>query len=93
MHINENGHMALTFGTALMTLALVQCKAIQWRIYEGARDAPPQGSKFFQFHAVFGKFWQNLMFAPTLQLWRPHLGEFLAPPLQLIKNVIEMCPE
>ena len=28
-----------------------------------ARDArPPPGSKFFQFYAVFGKFWQNLMF-------------------------------
>ena len=25
---------------------------------------PPWGSKFFQFHAVFGKFWQNRMLAP-----------------------------
>ena len=25
---------------------------------------PPPQSKFFQFHAVFGKFWQNCMLAP-----------------------------
>ena len=25
---------------------------------------PPRGSKFFQFHAVFGKFWRNCMLAP-----------------------------
>ena len=25
---------------------------------------PPWGSKFFQFHAVFGKIWQNRMLAP-----------------------------
>ena len=25
---------------------------------------PPRGSKFFQFHAVFGKFWRNRMLAP-----------------------------
>ena len=31
-----------------------------------ARDASPPGSKFFQFHAVFGKFWQNHMLAPPL---------------------------
>ena len=31
----------------------------------GAGDAPPPGgSKFFRFHAVFGKFWQNRMLAP-----------------------------
>ena len=28
-----------------------------------ARPAP-WGSKFFQFHAVFGKFWRNRMLAP-----------------------------
>ena len=31
----------------------------------GARMTRPPGSKFFQFHAVFGKFWQNCMLAPT----------------------------
>ena len=38
----------------------------------GARGAPP-GSKFFQFHAVFGKFWQNRMLAPSP-------GELAPPP-------------
>ena len=38
-------------------------------------------SKFFQYHAVFGKFWQNRMLAPLLEGWRPHLGEILDPPL------------
>ena len=28
------------------------------------RSRPPWGSKFFQFHAVFGKIWQNRMLAP-----------------------------
>ena len=32
----------------------------------------PPGSKFFQFHAVFGKNWQNRMLAPP--------GEFAHPP-------------
>ena len=47
----------------------------------GARDEPPWGSKFFQFHAVFGKIWQNRTY------WRPHLetwcllGEIPDPPL------------
>ena len=43
--------------------------------------APPRGSKFFQFHAVFGKFWQNRMLAPPLGSWRPLHGEILDPPL------------
>ena len=34
--------------------------------------APPSGPKFFQFHAVFGKMWQNRMLAP--------LGELAPPP-------------
>ena len=38
----------------------------QWRIYivKFWTRAPPRGSKFFQFHAVFGKFEQNCMLAP-----------------------------
>ena len=42
---------------------------------------PCQGPKFFQFHAVFGNFWQNRMLA-TPGSWRPHLGEILDPPLK-----------
>ena len=30
----------------------------------GARGTPPPRSEFFQFHAVFGKIWQNRMLAP-----------------------------
>ena len=26
--------------------------------------SPPRESKFFQFHAIFGKVWQNRMLAP-----------------------------
>ena len=37
-----------------------QCRIKGWR--EGR--APLQGSKFFRFHAVFGKNWQNRMLAP-----------------------------
>ena len=40
----------------------------------------PWGSKFFKFHAVFGKFWQNRMLAPPGEL-APLLGEILDPPL------------
>ena len=35
---------------------------------------PPRGSKFFQFHAVFGKFWQNRMLAPPGELAPPPRG-------------------
>ena len=46
---------------------------------------PPRGSKFFQFHAVFGKIWQNRLLAPPpLGSWRSLLGEILDPPLQCI---------
>ena len=30
----------------------------------GARGTPPRGPKFFQFHAVFGKIWENRMLPP-----------------------------
>ena len=58
-------------------------KYIQWRIYivKFWTRPPPGGSKFFQFHAVFGKIWQNRMLAPPLGSWRPLLGEILDPPL------------
>ena len=58
-------------------------------LWEG-RDgrAAPRGSKFFQFHAVFGKIWHNCMLAPPPpESWRPHLGETLDPPL-LIKQIL-----
>ena len=43
---------------------------------KGGREgrAPPLGSKFFQFHAVFGKFWQNRMLAPPGELAPPPRG-------------------
>ena len=47
---------------------------------QGTR-APSGGSKFFQFHAVFGKFWQNRMLAPPWGVGAPLLGEILDPPL------------
>ena len=47
----------------------------QWRIYIGKFWAPPP-SKFFQFHAVLGKFGK-------IVCWCPFPGEILDPPLQL----------
>ena len=45
----------------------------------GARDArPPWGSKFFHFHAVFGKKLKN---NSTFGSWRPPPGKILDPPL------------
>ena len=40
----------------------------------GRVPPPTRGSKFFQFHAVFWKFWQNRMLAP------PSPGELAPPP-------------
>ena len=37
--------------------------------------SPPPGSKFFQFHAVFGKFWQNRMLAPPGGVGPPSSGK------------------
>ena len=42
---------------------------------EGTRDARPQGSKFFQFQAVFVKFWQNRMLGPPGELVPPPRGK------------------
>ena len=69
----------------------------QWRIYivKFWTRAPPRGSKFFQFHAVFGKIWRNRMLAPPpLESWRPLLGEILDPPLhtdnkQVVRILLE----
>ena len=51
----------------------------QWHtiINGGSKEPPPPpGSKFFQFHAVFGKIWQNRMLAPPP-------GEILDLPLHI----------
>ena len=42
-----------------------------------------RGSKFFQFHAVFGEIWQNCLLSPPGGL-APHLGEILDPPLDMV---------
>ena len=58
----------------------------QWRIYIvkfWTLVPNPWESKFFKFHAVFGKIWQNCMLAPPPESWRPLLGEILDPPLYL----------
>ena len=47
----------------------------------GARGTRPEGSRFFQFHAVFVKIWQNRMLAPS-EGWRLHLGKILDPLLE-----------
>ena len=59
----------------------------EYQISGGSKGGP----KFFQFHAVYGKIWQNRMLAPCplwrvgalppLEGWRPHLWKFLDPPL------------
>ena len=50
-----------------------------WRIQGGgARDARPPGSKFFHFHAVFGKKLKN---NSTFGSWCTPLGKILDPPL------------
>ena len=37
-------------------------------------EGRPSGSKFFQFHAVFGKIWQNRMLVPPGELAPPPMG-------------------
>ena len=50
-----------------------------WRIQGGLQGrAPPWGSKFFHFHAVFGK---NVKNNSNFGSWRPPLGKILDPPL------------
>ena len=57
----------------------------------------PQGSKFFQVHAVFGKFWQNRVLSPPqlphpppprpTRVGTPNLGKILDPLLRIVFNV------
>ena len=58
-------------------------REIQWRIY-----IIKFRSKFFQFHAVFGKFWQKLYVGAPHKGWRPYLREILDLPL---KYFLENC--
>ena len=55
---------------------------------KGAQRTPPGVPKFFQFHAVFRKIWQNRMLAPPGG-WSPLLGEILDPPLAGMHNLWE----
>ena len=58
----------------------------QWRIYVVKFWMhAPSGSKFFQFHAILGNFWQNCMLPPPSppERWRPHLWEILDPLLMI----------
>ena len=60
-------------------------------LWGGTRDVhPPMGPKFFQFHAVFGKFWQNHMLAPPPGELHPLLGEILDPPLLYTRHSTDL---
>ena len=39
--------------------------------------------EIIQFHAVFGKFWQNRALGPPSRGLAPNLGEILDPPLDI----------
>ena len=47
----------------------------------GVQGAPPRAPKFFQFHTVFGRIWQNCMLVPPPGELAP-LGEILDLPLK-----------
>ena len=53
----------------------------------GSKGGRPPGSRFFQFHAVFGKIWQNRMIASPGRI-DAHLGEILYPPLETVNQNI-----
>ena len=56
-------------------------------LWGGTGDARPAWeSKFFQFHAVFGKFWQNRMLAPPP-------GELAPPPRGNPGSATGLCKE
>ena len=91
---DKGGERASSLWTKTLSSATSSCDVMswlwfrktvpmQWRIYivKFWTRAPP-GSKFFQFHAVFGKIWQNRM---SLESWRPLLGEILDPPLPCVR--------
>ena len=67
---------------------LVYTYGTHWRIQGGARDArPPWESKFFHFHAVFGKILKN---NGNFGSWRTPLGKILDPPLVLQCHILQM---
>ena len=51
--------------------------------------APPWGSKFFHFHAVFGKKLKNNSIFGS---WRPPLGKILDPPLLILQKQVQTSP-
>ena len=55
----------------------------------------PWGPKFFQFHAVFGKIWQNHMLAPPGELAPPPRGNSgsatASSPLQQTVRILMEC--
>ena len=57
-----------------------------WQISGGSdRNAHPQGSKFFQLYAAFGKkIGQIIAFYIHLWSWHPHLREILNLPLHTV---------
>ena len=52
--------------------------SVHWRIQGGREGRAPRGSKFFHFHAVFGK---NLKNNSNFESWRTPLGKILDPLL------------
>ena len=66
----------------------------------GCEGRPPPGSKFFQFHAVFGEIWQNHMLAPPLggvgapssgKSWIRHWSSHLTADLCCVPLVCALC--
>ena len=62
-----------------------------WRIQGGCQGhVPPLGSKFFHFHAVFGK---NVKNNSNFGSWHPPLGKILDPPLMTSQTCCSfVCP-
>ena len=66
----DKGHIDLLFLSITGSRAVADLHS---KILE-PRPTPhphPRGSKFFQFHAVFGKIWQNRMLVPCPPSFRP----------------------
>ena len=85
--------LTFLFGDDLTTDLIIndiQQRQNHWRIQGGARDAsPPWGSKFFYFHALFGKKLKN---NGTFGSWRTPLGKILDPPLRTLRGMVKQFP-